>query len=79
MATFPQPRSLSGYLLETQLLLLGPIMAAISEANQLQILMVRTSSWTAARTTMSFLVLPDSSWSNPNAFIFYLLTVARFS
>lgn len=42
--TFPQPRSLSGALLETQLLLLGPIMAAISEANQLQILLVHYES-----------------------------------
>ncbi len=38
--TFPQPRSLPGALLETQLLLLGAIMAAVSEANQLQILLV---------------------------------------
>lgn len=38
MAAFPQPRSLSAALLETQLLVLGPLTAAVSEANQLQIL-----------------------------------------
>lgn len=35
---FPQPRSLSAALLETQLLLLGPLTATVSETNQLQIL-----------------------------------------
>ena len=37
-AAFPQPRSLSAALLEMQLLVLGPLTAAVSEANQLQIL-----------------------------------------
>jgi hypothetical protein len=43
-AAFPQPRSLSAALLEMQLLVLGPLTAAVSEANQLQILGVGLSA-----------------------------------
>ncbi|KAK9820084.1 hypothetical protein WJX72_005985 [[Myrmecia] bisecta] len=41
-APFPQPKSLGAALLEAQLVLLGNLLAVVSEANQLQILEVMT-------------------------------------
>lgn len=52
-AVFPQPRSVSGALLETQLMLMGPLMAAVSQANQLQVLQVMPPSWLHMLVTTS--------------------------
>ena len=41
---FPQPRPLGDVLLERQLVLLGSLLAVVSEANQVQILDVMTSA-----------------------------------
>ena len=54
-AAFPQPRSLSAALLEMQLLVLGPLTAAVSETNQLQILGVGPPP--ACQTRLVFLAV----------------------
>ncbi len=67
-AAFPQPRSLSAALLETQLLVLGPLTAAVSEANQLQILAVSclpvSDNLTVAttRSTSEFTIWTQEQW-----------------
>lgn len=48
---FPQPSSLSAALLERQLVLLGSLLATVSEANQLQILDVLTAAATGPAPT----------------------------
>jgi len=45
---FPQPKSLSATLLERQLVLLGSLLATVSEANQVQILDVMLAAATMA-------------------------------
>lgn len=59
-AAFPQPRSLSAALLEMQLLVLGPLTAAVSETNQLQILGVGLPAGLSA--CPASLALPTECW-----------------